>query len=413
MDNPLLEESNFPQFEHIRPEHAEPAVDYVLKHCRDRLDHLLKQKEFTWDDLMAPLDEMGEMLHRACSPVSHIYAVTNSDAWRDAYNACLPKLTEYHVEMGQNFELYKAIKNLSETETSGELNPIQDKIIKDTLRDFHLAGVDLPEKSKKQYAKLSQELSKLCTKFSDNILDATDAWNLLVEDEEILHGIPEHALHAAEARAKEEGKTGWMFNLEYPCFHAIVTYADNRELRETFYDAYVTRASDEGPNAGKWDNSQIMVDIIKNRYEMAKLLKFSHYTELSLATKMAADPQEVFSLLNDIASRAKIKAEKELLELQQYAASLGADELEPWDMSYYSEKLLQEKYSVNHEELRPYFPESKVLNGLFEVTHILFNVTIKEVKDVQTWHKDVRFFEITDENNKLVGHFYLDLYARP
>ena len=363
--------------------------------------------------MIHPLEDLDDRLSRAWSPVSHMNSVLNSDALREAYNACLPKLSEYSTEMGQNqhlFQAYQSIKVSSEYET---LDEAQKKIIDNALRDFHLSGIDLPEDKKNHYKDIKQRLSQLTTKYEENVLDATQAWDILIDDKSRLAGLPESALAMAKQAAEQREKTGWLFTLNFPSYYAVVTYADDRDLRAELHQAYVTRASDQGPNAGQWDNSEIMEEILALRHEAAQLLGYKNYAERSLATKMADDPERVIGFLMDLAKKSKPVAELELQELKDFAkAHFDVAELEPWDMTYYSEKLRQHTYAITQEELKPYFPETKVIPGMFEVVKKLYGISIKEVKGIDIWHKDVHFYEIYDENNHLRGQFYLDLYTR-
>lgn len=408
MKNPLLNIKHLPEFSNIKTEHVEPALDEMLSENRAELKKLLAQKSFTWDNLMRPLEDMEEKLNVMWSAVNHLNVVVNSKALREVYNKCLPKLSDYGTEISHNKDLFNAIKSIADDDEFKKLDHAQKKIIKDSLRDFHLAGVDLSEKDKKKFAELSKKLSQLTTKFEENILDATEGWHYHVTDENQLKGLPEHALDAAKQTAESKKLDGWVFTLDLPSYIAVMMYAENRDMRHAMYDAYVTRASDQGPNAGKWDNSQLMVDILQVRYELAKLLDFNNYAERSLARKMAKTPKEVLEFLASIVSPAKPKANQEYEELKAFAKQ----DLEPWDLPYYSEKLKHKNFSITQEELRPYFPEDQVLKGLFSVVNKLYGLKISEKKDVNVWHKDVRFFEIYDENDELRGQFYLDLYAR-
>ncbi|MEJ2140906.1 MAG: oligopeptidase A [Gammaproteobacteria bacterium] len=414
MSNPLLEMKGLPPFSKIKPEHIEPAIDTLLAENRNKLKELLNSNEqFTWDNLVEPQDEMEDRLSRAWSPVSHMNSVVNSDELREAYNACMPKLSEYGTEMGQNVELYKAYKSIAEGDEYKRLDEAQKKVIDNVLRDFHLSGVDLPQDKKNRYKEIKQELSRLTTLFEENILDATHGWHKHVTDEALLKGLPDSAIAMAKQAAEQKEMEGWLFTLDFPSYYAVMSYADNEKLREEMHEAYVTRASDKGPNAGKWDNTQVMDDVLKLRHELANLLGFKNYAERSLATKMAENTDQVLSFLHDLAKRSRPMAEKELQELKDFATKeFGEEQLDPWDLTYYSEKLRQHTYSITQEELKPYFPETKVIPGMFEVVKRLYGLHIEEVDKVDTWHDDVRFYEIRDAKNNLRGQFYLDLYAR-
>jgi len=415
MDNPLLAEEGLPPFSRIRPEHVEPAIDHLLAENRAGVKRLLAEVERPgWHNFIEPLEEMEERLSRAWSPVSHLHAVMDSEALRAAYNACLPKLTDYGTEMGQNRALFEAYRKVAE---QGEnLDRAQRKLLENALRDFRLSGVDLPEEKKARFRQLSSELSELTTRFEENLLDATNAWEKRVTDEAELAGLPESVRDLARQMAEQKGLEGWLFNLEFPSYYPVVTYADNRQLRRELYEAYSTRASDQGPHAGRFDNSEVMERILAVRHELARLLGYANYAERSLATKMARSTDEVLSFLRDLARRAKPQAERELEELRAFAREHhGVEQLEAWDLPYYSEKLRQHKYDLSQEELKPWFPETRVIPGMFEVIGRLFGVEIRESGEpVETWHPDVRFYEIRDRRSgELLGQFYFDLYARP
>ena len=414
MSNPLLEMNGLPPFSKIKPEHVEPAIDTLLEQNRSKLKELLSSnKNYTWENLVEPQDEMEDRLSRTWSPVSHMNSVVNSDELREAYNACMPKLSEYGTEMGQNADLYKAYKAIADGDEYKKLDDAQKKVIDNVLRDFHLSGVDLPDDKKARYKEIKQQLSKLTTKFEENILDATHAWHKHVSDEALLKGLPDSAIAMAKQAAGEKELEGWVFTLDFPSYYAVMSYADDEKLREEMHEAYVTRASDQGPNAGKWDNTELMNEILKLRHELAQLLGFNNYAERSLATKMAENTEQVLSFLHDLAKRSKPMAEKELQELKDFAKQeYGEEQMDPWDLTYYSEKLREHTYSITQEELKPYFPETKVIQGMFEVVKRLYGLQISEVKEFDSWHDDVRFYEIKDAQNNVRGQFYLDLYAR-
>ncbi len=415
MSNPLLEMSGLPPFSQIKPEHVEPAIDALLAENRQAVEDLLAAtNDYTWDNLVQPLEEMEERLGRIWSPVSHMNSVVNSDELREAYNACLAKLSDYGTEMGQHEGLYKAFKQIAESADYEVLDVAQKKIIDNAMRDFRLSGIDLSATDKARYKEIMQQLSALNSTFSENILDATNAWKLQISDESRLQGLPESARGMARQIAEREGMDGWVFNLEFPSYLPVMTYADDRELRREMYTAFVTRASDEGPHAGQWDNTPLMEQILALRHEASRLLGFNNYAERSLATKMAQSTDQVMAFLNDLAARSLPMAKKELDELRAYARDEhGATELEAWDIAYYAEKLQQHKYAISQEELKPYFPEARVLKGMFYVVERLYGMQVSERKDVDVWYEDVRFFEIHDAAGELRGRFYLDLYARP
>lgn len=413
MDNPLLELEGLPPFSRIKPEHAEPAIDRLLAQSREQIDALLRQPPpFSWRNLIEPLELIDDRIGRSWSPVSHMNSVVNNPALREAYNACLPKLSDFATEMGQNEQLCAAYKAVADGEE--HLDSAQRKLLENALLDFHLSGVDLPPAEKDRFKQISQELSRLTSKFEENLLDATNAWHKLISDADDLSGLPQSALDLARQTAEQRGEAGWMLTLEFPSYLPVMTYADDRKLRYEVYQAFATRASDQGPQAGQWDNGAIMEDILALRHEQAQLLGFTDFAERSLARKMARSSNQVLDFLNDLARRSHAQARKELAELEAFARSrYGAGDLQAWDIGYYSEKLRQERYAITQEELKPYFPETRVLPGMFAVVERLYGIEIRQVEGVDSWHPDVRFFEIRDQHGELRGQFYLDMYARP
>ena len=415
MSNPLLDFQDLPPFSQIRPEHVEPAIEQLLSASKKRIDDLADNTtDHSWDNFIQPLEDIQDRINKVWSPVSHLNAVTNNEALREAYNNSLSKMTEFQSELSQDKRIYNAYHHIKSSEKFKQLDEAQQKTINDALRDFHLSGIDLAEDKQQRFKAIKQQLSKLTSQFSDNVLDATNAWKKVIDDENQLAGLPDSAKAVAKQAAQQNEQHGWALTLDFPCFYAVMSYADNRELRKEMHDAYVTRASDQGPNAGKWDNSALMEEILALRHELARLLDFANYAEYSLATKMADSTDEVMKFLHDLAARSKPYAEKDLDEVKQYAKQHHANhDLQPWDIAYYSEKLRQHKYAITQEELKPYFPEPVVLNGLFEIVKRLYGLNIQQVDGVDTWHKDVKFFEIRDAQNQLRGKFFIDLYARP
>lgn len=413
MTNPLLAAHELPRFSEIQPEHIQPAIEQLLQQSRETVEQLVKQPQLSWDNFIVPLNEIGDRLHRAWSPVSHLNSVKNSPQLREAYQACLPLLSEYSTWIGQHEGLYNAYAQLKDSAEFANYSVAQKTAIYHALRDFKLSGISLPPEKQQRYGEIVSRLSELSSQFSNNVLDATMGWDKVIEDESLLQGLPESALQAAKQSAESKGLSGYRFTLEFPSYLPVMTYCENRELREEMYRAFATRASDQGPNAGKWDNSAIMEEILQLRVELAKLLDFDTYTELSLATKMAENPQQVLDFLENLALRSKAQGEQELAELREFCKTqFNLTALEPWDITFYSEKQKQHLYAINDEELRPYFPEDRVLSGLFELIKRLFNIRVSERFDVDTWHKDVRFFDLIDQNDQVRGSFYLDLYAR-
>lgn len=414
MTNPLLEITDLPQFSKIRPEHVEAAIDQLLADARATIEkQLAGGGPYTWHNLIEPIETAEDRLNKAWSPVSHMNSVVNSDEMRDAYNACLGKLSEYSTETGQNQGLYQAYKAIRDSAEFADLDRAQQKIIDNALRDFHLSGIDLPPQQQARYKEISQQLSKLASQYEENLLDATNAWSKLIDDVDELAGLPESALAQAKQAAEAEGKNGWLINLQFPSYLAIMTYADNRELRREHYQAFCTRASDQGPHAGRWDNSEVMEKILALRHEKAQLLGFNNYAEYSLATKMAESTDDVVKFLEDLADKSWRQARRDLAELKEFAANQhGLHDLQAWDIGYYSEKMRQHFYQLSQEEVKAYFPVTRVLPGLFAIVEKLYGLRISEIKDFDTWHPDVHFYQIVDDQGQLRGRFFLDLYAR-
>ncbi|AVO53332.1 oligopeptidase A [Ectopseudomonas mendocina] len=412
-NNPLLQDFDLPPYSLILPEHVEPAVDQILADSRTAIAKLLEAQQAnpSWDGLVLALDELGARLGRAWSPVSHLNAVRNSPELRAAYEACLPKLSEYWTEMGQNKPLFDAYEALANSPAAANFDVAQKTILEHALRDFRLSGIDLPAEQQKRYGEIQMRLSELTSKFSNQLLDATQAWTKLIDDESRLAGLTDSAKAQMKQAAEAKELEGWLITLEFPSYYAVMTYADDRALREEVYAAYCTRASDQGPNAGQNDNGPLMAEILDLRQELARLLGFANYSELSLASKMAENTDQVLSFLRDLAVRSKPFAEQDLAELKAFAAEQGLSDLQSWDVGYYSERLRQQRYSISQEEVRAWFPVDKVLSGLFAIVHKLYGIEIRELKDFDTWHPDVRLFEIS-ENGQHVGRFFFDLYAR-
>ncbi|WP_135455837.1 oligopeptidase A [Vibrio echinoideorum] len=414
MSNPLLTFTDLPPFSQIKPEHVKPAVEQVIEECRNKIEQVLEGNTSpSWDNLVAPIDEVDDRLGRIWSPVSHINSVMNSDELRDAYESCLPVLSEYGTWVGQHKGLFEAYKAIKASEAFSALDQAQQKTITDALRDFELSGIGLPADEQHRYGEISKRQSELGSQFSNNVLDATMGWSKQITDVAELAGMPESALAAAQAAAESKEQEGYLLTLDIPSYLPVMTYCDNQDLRKELYEAYVTRASDRGPNAGKWDNTEIITEQLKLRHEIARMLGFSTYSEKSLSTKMAETPDQVLGFLNDLAVKAKPQGEREVEELRQFAEKeFGVSELNLWDIAYYSEKQKQDLFDISDEELRPYFPESNVVSGLFEVLNRVFGMSVTEREGVDTWHESVRFFDIFDATGTLRGSFYLDLYAR-
>ncbi len=400
-----------PQFSHIEIEGFKTHLDAMLKGHLEQIKTLLKtNRHYTWDNLMYPLDDLSDELERFWSPLSHLHSVMNSPTLRECYQGCLPLLSEYESAVGQNQKLYEAIKSID----ISHLDSAQQKIIADSLLDFELSGVALSKEDKKRFEALQTRLDELSNQFQNNILDATQAFTLHITDPNRLAGLPEHALNTAKELAAEKGLTGHVLTLEYPCYQAVMTHGEDRSLREEIYHAYVTRASDQGPNAGQFDNTAIIDEILALRHEQAKLLGFKNYAELSLATKMADSSEQVTDFMNDLVNKAGQQAKDEFDQLQKFAAEkFHFDRVQPWDVGYLSEKRRQDLYTLSQEELRPYFPHPKVMQGLFDIVKKLYGMTIQEIEGVDVWHKDVQCYCVIDQHNQVRGYVYTDLYARP
>ncbi len=415
MTNPLLENLALPAFSKIRPEHIEPAIEGLIAQHRALVQGLLENNtEHTWHSLIQPLEDDEDALNRAWSPISHLHAVADHEPLRDAYHACIPRLTDLATDLGQHEALFKAYKNISERDDFADLDPAQQKIINNALRDFRLSGIDLEQDKKDRYKEIQQTLSRLQTRFEENTLDATHGWTKQITDEALLSGLPDTVIELAAANAERHDKDGWLFTLEFPSYSPVITYADDGGLREEMYTAYHTRGSDQGPNAGKWDNGKIMTEILCLRQELATLLGYANFAEYSLVKKMASSTEEVMAFLHDLAKRSKPVAESEMHTLTQFAQQeYGVEALDAWDIAYYSEKLRQKTFHFSQEELRPYFAVDRVIEGLFLVVNRLYGLHIQRKYDVDVWRPDVMFFQIKDGDAKTRGGFYLDLYVRP
>ena len=408
MDNPLLGQEPLPQFMRIRPEHVEPAVRELLSVNRARIGELASVADPTFATVVEPLEELHHRIARTWSPVSHLNAVLNSQALRVGYNACLPLLSAYQTDLAQSEPLYRAYRTIAAQEGAA-LAPVQRRLIEHAVRDFRLAGVGLPAERKERFKSAMLELAQLQAKFEENVLDATNSWSWHVSDPSELRGLNEMLIEQARRRAHEQQRSGWVLSLDQPTYVAVVTDAESERLRRAFYEAWSTRASDQGPTAGRWDNAAVMEQILRRRHEAAQLLDFPNYAQYALATRMAHSVDEVFGFLRELAAAAHAAAQAEFAELAAFASR----RLAAWDVGFYAERLQRERFSVSQEALRPYFPLPRVLGGLFEVAERLFAVRIRERSGVAVWHPDVRFFDITGAGGAAIGSFYLDAYARP
>jgi len=408
MQNPLLGQEPLPQFLKIRPEHVEPAVRELLSQNRARLEELATQQQPTFASVVEPMEELQHRISRTWSPVSHLNAVLNSDAMRAGYNACLPLLSAYQTDLAQSEPLFRAYRTVAEQQ-GAVLGPAQRQLLAHRVRDFRLAGVGLPAERKERFKTAMLELTQLQAKFEENVLDATNSWSWHVTEAAQLAGLNEMLIEQARRRAAERALPGWLLSLDQPTYVAVVTDAESEPLRRAFYEAWTTRASDQGPNAGRWDNSAVMEEILRRRHEAARLLNFNNYADYALATRMAHSADEVLKFLHELAGTARAAAQAEFAELEAFAGR----KLAAWDVGFYAERLQRERFSVSQEELRPYFPLPRVLAGLFEVAARLFGVRIQERAGAPVWHPDARLFDIESLRGEAVGSFYLDAYARP
>ena len=406
--NPLLDFSGLPRFSELKPEHVAPAVDTLLAQGRETTERVLAAP-VSWDDFVVPLEDANERIGRAWGQVAHLHAVLDSPELREAYNANLPKLTQYWTELGQNQRLFEKYKALATSPEYPTLSAARRRIIDNALRDFRLGGAELPPERKVRYAEIQEELARLGSRFSENLLDATKAFSIVV-DQRRIGGIPDDVLAAAREAAEKDGKQGWKFTLHAPSYMPVMQYADDRQLRQTMYRESVTRASEYGKP--DWDNTSLIARIVELRRELAQVLGYRSYAEVSLVPKMAESPEQVLSFLEDLTQRARAFADKDVAELREFARrELGLDPLEAWDVAYASEKLRVKRYAFSEQEVKQYFPEDVVVQGLFKVAEALYGVRIYPA-EAPKWHPDVRFYELRDAAGQRVGQFYMDLYAR-
>ncbi len=414
MNNPLLDQAGLPAFTQITPDLIKPAIATILQQNRDLIKQIENQTEINWENFIQPLELMDERLSKAWSPVRHLNSVKSSDDLREAYNQCLPLLSEYSTEIGQNQKLYQAYRSISESDEFATLSQAQKKTITDSIKHFELAGVGLSGEAKKEYQQIQKELSELQSKFENNVLDSTQSWEKHLENNERLAGLPGYALSMLKQNAESKSKSGYRITLDMPSYIAIITHADDRELRKEIYQAFSTRASDQGFTDEKWDNADTMLKILQKRQQKAKLLGFENYAELSLETKMAKDVAQVIDFLTQLAEKSNPAAKSEFEQLQEFAKQQGLDdEMQAWDIAYYSEKQRKQLFEFSDEDLKPYFSDNLVIKGLFEIVEKLFEISIQQVsQDIDLWHSDVRFYQIHNKSNQLIAQFYLDLYAR-
>jgi len=407
VNNPLLDFGALPDFGRIEASHARPALEKILTENRSRLAELTAQTSPTFASLVVPVEELSYRLSRVFSPISHLNAVANSPQMREAYNECVPLLTEYSSELGQNGALQAGYAYVLKNEGAA-LDPAQRKLLENALRDFRLAGVDLPPDQKARYRELAQRLAHLATKFSEHVLDAGRAFTRSVTNSAELTGLPGNAIDRAAADAREADQAGWLFRLDQPTYLTIMASAESEQLRRDFYEAWVTRASELGPSAGRFDNYGIIAEILPLRDELAKLLGFANFADYALATRMAKSSKQVLGFLEDLARRCRPAAREEFSGLEEFAGR----KLNAWDLAFYGERLQESRFKVSQEALRPYFPLPKVLDGLFALTQRLYGVSVKQRNDVSVWHPSVRFYDLLDKDGCLVAGFFLDPYAR-
>lgn len=414
MSNPFLEDFDLPPFDQIQAEHFLPAITQVLAEAAQQIDELVERVEAPdWDNFLYPLESIGDGIERVWSTISNLNAVCNTPDVREAYGECLPLLTEYSTRIGQHEGLFERIQQIRSSDTYSRLSGPQQKMVDNMLRDFKLSGIGLEQDKKVRFSEIKSELAELTTRFSNNVLDATQAWQKVILDKQDLPGLPATVLESAAALATSRGEQGYLFTLDIPSYLPVMQHCENRELREEMYRAYVTRASEVGPNASEYDNQPTMQRIMQLRKELAELLGFANYAERSLATKMAETTQDVLGFLDDLAERAVPIARREYQALCEFAAeTLNLSVLEAWDIAFASEKLREAKYSISQEELKPYFPADTVIAGMFDVVQRLYGIEVRSTEPPSKWHDDVRFYEVYDKNNQLKAKFYLDLFAR-
>ena len=415
--NPLLDFGGLPRFDAIRPEHVSPAIDELVAHARATTDAIATDsRPPTWDNVVAPQDDALDRIERAWGAVHHLNAVVSTPALRDAYHENLPKITAFYTDLAQDERLYARYKALAASPAFAAEDAARRRLVDNEIRDFRLGGAELPPAQKARLKEIDEKLADLSARFDDNVLDATNDFALYVDENDSdsarLAGIPADVLAAASAAAREEGRTGWKLTLRMPCYRPVMAYADDRALRASLHRAYATRASELGANP-EWDNTPIIARILELRREAAQLLGFADFAALSLVPKMAKDTSEVLAFLEDLARRAKPHAERDYAELTAFARErLGLPRLEAWDLAYAAEKLKESRYAFSDEEVRAYFPEDRVVDGLFRLVETLYGVEIRAAS-APTWHPTVRFFDIFHRDGSQVGQFYLDLYARP
>ena len=411
-DNPLLGQTDIPRFNDIRAEHIQPALETIINDNRAAIEALIEQGTANWEHFVQPFEELDERLSRMWDAASHLNSVLDDETFRDSYRNCLPLISDYTTDIAQDERIYRLFQKVHDNPDFESLSVAQRKIVDNALRDFRLSGVSLPVDKKQRFKAIQSELSTLNNQYDQNLLDATDAYSLHIEDEAAFKGLPDTALALAREEAGNRGLDGCVFTLKAPSYIPFIMFCEDRNLRRQMYEAFVTRASDAGPFAGQWDNAPVIDETLALRRESAGLLDFEDYVAYALETRMAKNGNEVLEFLNKLAGQSRPAALKEFDELQQFAGERGSSDLAAWDVPFWSEKLRQQKYAISQEDLRPWFPLDRVLQGLFDVARRLYGLHIQQQQDAPVWHEDVRFYTITDQNGLNRGRFYLDLYAR-
>ncbi len=414
MNNVLTNQQQLPEFTKIKNNEIESTITAIIKENTKKLNGLLiSEKIHDWPVFIAELEAMDNLLSRAWSPVSHLNSVMNSEELRQIHDNCLTKLSAYSTDMSQNQALFEAYTGIQSAKEFNGLDKANKKVIENAIQKFNLSGVALSNEKKEQFKQMKSKLSNLHSKFEQNVMDATQAFRIHIEDSSQLSGLPDFVIDMAKQFAEDDKLKGWLFTLDAPSYIGVMTYSKIRKFREEIYTAYTTRASAKGPNAAEFDNSEVMLEILTARKQIADILNYNNYAEVSIADKMAENTSDVLNFLNDLVKKSKPQAEKEYSILKKFAKQeYKINQLEAWDVMFMSEKLKQKEYGISQQELKPYFPAEKVIKGLFEIVNRLYGIVIKEINDVNVWHKDVKFYEITDETGNLRGQFYLDLYSR-
>jgi oligopeptidase A len=403
---------DIPLFSSIKAEHIQPALEAIIADNKQAIEGLLAIDNADWDNFIHPFEELDERLSKMWDTVSHLNSVLDDEEFRENYRVCLPMISDYATSLAQDERIFQQYQTVRDSSSFASFDQAQQKLIDNALRDFRLSGVALPDNKKERFKAIQSELSTLANRFEQNLLDATDHWMLHIVDEKELSGLPDNARALAREQATQKDLDGWVFTLQAPSYIPFIMFSENHALRQQIYKAYVTRASELGPDAGRWDNSEIIDNILTLRREKAALLGFDDYVDLALQTRMADNSASVTEFLSQLAVAARPSAEREILELSAFATQEGITELKAWDMPFYSEKLRQQQYAISQEDVRPWFPLNRVLQGLFDVVANLYGLTITERTDVELWHPDVQYFEIIDSDDEARGRFFLDLYAR-